>query len=89
MRQRWLRAQGVLCDVVIGVTPPSDGFRAHAWLEDPGQPTGHQPWHELTRLGAAQSVVCLSSGSTIKPAQRDLVLQANATAPPTPARGFE
>jgi hypothetical protein len=50
VRQRWLRAHGVLCDVVIGVAAPSDGFRAHAWLENPCEPTACQPWHELTRL---------------------------------------
>jgi hypothetical protein len=52
VRQRWLRAQGVLCDVVIGVTAPSEGFRAHAWLEDPNESRPRQPWHELTRLAA-------------------------------------
>jgi hypothetical protein len=59
VRQRWLRAHGVLSDVVVGVTAPSDGFRAHAWLEDPSGSTNHpsdftaaEPWHELTRLPA-------------------------------------
>jgi Transglutaminase-like superfamily len=59
VRQRWLAAHGVLRDVVVGVTAPSDGFRAHAWLEDPSEAwthpnaaTGHHPWHELTRLTA-------------------------------------
>jgi Transglutaminase-like superfamily len=52
VRQRWLRAHGVMRDVVIGVTAPRDGFRAHAWLADPGEPGQHQPWHELRRLGA-------------------------------------
>ena len=59
VRQRWLRAQGVLSDVVVGVTAPSDGFRAHAWLEDPsGSSTrpndsaAPKTWHELTRLPA-------------------------------------
>jgi hypothetical protein len=52
VRQRWLRGQGVQRDVVIGVTAPSDGFRAHAWLADPNEPAAHQPWHELTRLPA-------------------------------------
>jgi len=51
VRQRWLRGQGVLRDVVIGVTAPSDGFRAHAWLDDPSV-SAHDPWHELTRLPA-------------------------------------
>jgi hypothetical protein len=53
VRQRWLRAQGVLRDVVIGVTAPRDGFKAHAWLDDPRQRTAQQPWRELTRLPAS------------------------------------
>lgn len=59
VRQRWLRAHGVLRDVVVGVTAPSEGFRAHAWLEDPSESTAdpsdstaRRPWHELTRLAA-------------------------------------
>ena len=52
VRQRWLRSQGILCDVVIGVTAPRDGFRAHAWIEDPGESAARQPWHKLTRLPA-------------------------------------
>jgi hypothetical protein len=52
VRQRWLRSQGVLRDVVIGVTAPSHGFMAHAWLDDPHEPRPPQPWHELTRLAA-------------------------------------
>jgi Transglutaminase-like superfamily len=59
VRQRWLRAQGVMRDVVVGVTAPSDGFRAHAWLEEPSESaihpsdsTARQPWYELTRLTA-------------------------------------
>jgi Transglutaminase-like superfamily len=31
--QRWLAARGDRRDVIIGVTAPGDGFRAHAWLE--------------------------------------------------------
>jgi hypothetical protein len=30
--QRWHVAHGDALDVVIGVTPPGDAFRAHAWL---------------------------------------------------------
>jgi Transglutaminase-like superfamily len=59
VRQRWLRAQGVMRDVVVGVTAPSDGFRAHAWLEDASESTtrsnestARSPWHELKRLTA-------------------------------------
>ena len=52
VRQRWLRAHGVQRDVVIGVTAPSDGFKAHAWLDDPGQSSAQKRWTELTRLSA-------------------------------------
>ena len=31
--QAWLRAHGIARSVVIGVTAPERGFRAHAWLE--------------------------------------------------------
>jgi hypothetical protein len=50
VRQRWLRAQGVTRDVVIGVTAPSDGFTAHAWLACPGESSPSPPWHELLRV---------------------------------------
>jgi len=52
VRQRWLEAQGVRRDVVIGVTAPSAGFKAHAWLDDPGEFATGQRWQELTRLTA-------------------------------------
>ena len=31
--QQWLEANGEYLDVVIGVTSPETGFRAHAWLD--------------------------------------------------------
>jgi hypothetical protein len=49
VRQRWLAAHGDPRPIAIGVTAPSDGFQAHAWLvgeDDPLAP-GFQ---ELTRL---------------------------------------
>lgn len=49
VRQRWLAAHGDPRTIVIGVTPPSHGFNAHAWLlgeEDPWAGA----FHELTRL---------------------------------------
>jgi Transglutaminase-like superfamily len=49
VRQRWLAAHGDRRPIAIGVTAPSDGFRAHAWLvgeDDPLAPG----YHELTRL---------------------------------------
>ena len=39
VRQAWHAAQGEPRDLVIGVTPPGGGFRAHAWLE------GDHPCH--------------------------------------------
>jgi hypothetical protein len=33
IRQAWLAARDTRRDVVIGVTAPSEGFRAHAWLD--------------------------------------------------------
>lgn len=38
VRQTWLAAHGDPRDLVVGVTAPSAGFRAHAWLE--GDPAG-------------------------------------------------
>jgi hypothetical protein len=51
VRQRWMQAHGVRRDVVIGVTSPTDGFEAHAWLDlaAAGQPTP-AVWHELSRV---------------------------------------
>jgi hypothetical protein len=46
--QRWLRAQGVARDVVIGVTGATD-FRAHAWVEGEHRP---DEFRELTRIPA-------------------------------------
>jgi hypothetical protein len=40
VRQAWYAAQGDRREVVIGVTAPREGFRAHAWLE------GDAPCHE-------------------------------------------
>jgi hypothetical protein len=52
VRQRWLAAHGVPRDVVIGVGAPSDGFRAHAWLDGDDDALVHQ-FSELTRLAAS------------------------------------
>lgn len=50
VRQRWLVAQGLACDVIIGVTSPSSGFRAHAWLEEPGRSVVMAGHVEIARL---------------------------------------
>lgn len=53
VRQRWLASHGVLCDVVIGVTSPREGFRAHAWLDAAdAESDGHGQWRELSRVAA-------------------------------------
>ena len=49
VRQHWLAAHGIRRDVVIGVTAPSDGFAAHAWLGDEETPVVGG-FHELRRL---------------------------------------
>lgn len=59
--QQWYGAQGVARDVVIGVTAPRAGFRAHAWLEEPGKLT-HTEFTEITRLPATPAVAM--EGST-------------------------
>jgi hypothetical protein len=49
VRQRWLAAHGEPRAIAIGVTAPSRGFAAHAWLvgeDDPQAPA----FRELTRL---------------------------------------
>lgn len=46
--QAWYLAHGEERDLVIGVTAPSKGFRAHAWLD--GDPPCHsEGFAELTR----------------------------------------
>ncbi len=45
VRQRFLASQGVRRDLVIGVTAPSAGFRAHAWLEGDGGTSGFVELH--------------------------------------------
>jgi hypothetical protein len=46
--QRWYAGHGRPLDVVIGVTAPTSGFRAHAWLD--GDPAS-EGFDELMRLG--------------------------------------
>ena len=46
--QAWNQAHGRNRDLIIGVTRPSEGFKAHAWLE--GDPPCHdEGFSELTR----------------------------------------
>lgn len=49
--QEWYAAHGVMKDLVIGVSAPSAGFAAHAWLEAPGELTDTR-YSELERLQA-------------------------------------
>ncbi len=49
--QRWEAAQGRPRDLVVGVTKPSEEFKAHAWLD--GDPPCHsEGFVELTRRSA-------------------------------------
>ena len=51
VRQAWHAAQGSPRDLVIGVTAPAAGFRAHAWLDgDPESASGE--YAELSRRPA-------------------------------------
>ena len=51
LRQAWFAAHGSERDLVIGVTAPSRGFEAHAWLE--GDPPCHtERFEELLRRPA-------------------------------------
>lgn len=51
VRQAWFAAQGRQRDLVVGVTAPSAGFEAHAWLE--GDPQCHtERYQELIRRPA-------------------------------------
>jgi Transglutaminase-like superfamily len=45
--QRWLASRGEAREVVIGVTAPGPGFRAHAWLD--GEPA--PGFEEIARVG--------------------------------------
>jgi hypothetical protein len=49
IRQRWLAAHGRPRAIAVGVTAPSDGFAAHAWLVGDDEPAV-SVFHELTRL---------------------------------------
>ena len=49
--QSWYRGQGDPRDVVIGVTAPRAGFRAHAWIEGEA-PCHEENFVELTRWGS-------------------------------------
>lgn len=50
LRQRWLAEQGVLRDVVIGVTAPAAGFTAHAWLEGAERAVSMPGYTVISRL---------------------------------------
>jgi len=52
VRQAWHAARGRERAIVIGVTAPSRGFRAHAWLEgDP--PSASRGFREIARRPAS------------------------------------
>lgn len=50
--QRWVATFDSAPDIVVGVSSPSDGFHAHAWLD--GEPDNADgSFHELMRLPSA------------------------------------
>jgi hypothetical protein len=50
--QAWRADHGDYVDVVIGVTSPTRGFTAHAWLSDaPAASAGHEP---ISRIAPRQ-----------------------------------
>ncbi|HVF53264.1 MAG TPA: lasso peptide biosynthesis B2 protein [Actinomycetota bacterium] len=51
VRQAWAESFGEHRDVVIGVTAPQSGFKAHAWLENEA-PCHEERYHELLRYRA-------------------------------------
>jgi len=51
VRQAWYAGQGLPRDLVIGVTAPGAGFRAHAWL-DGDSPCHDEGYRELLRRPA-------------------------------------
>ena len=52
--QAWHASQGRDREIIIGVTAPSQGFRAHAWLD--GDPPCHDDsFEELMRVPTAKA----------------------------------
>lgn len=47
--QAWHAAQGDERDLIIGVSPPDGGFRAHAWLDGEAPCHSQTVFHELLR----------------------------------------
>ena len=46
--QRWYAAHGERKSIWIGVSSPSSGFRAHAWLE--GETSGNETFEKLLKV---------------------------------------
>jgi len=65
IRQAWFAAQGEPRDLILGVTPPSAGFRAHAWLAGDAE-DGAGDYTELSRrpASAVRAGVTSASGSS-------------------------
>jgi Transglutaminase-like superfamily len=51
VRQHWYAAHGDPREIVIGVTSPAAGFKAHAWLAGDSQPSGER-YTEISRSAA-------------------------------------
>ena len=51
--QRWYADHGRPVDIVVGVTPPSGGFRAHAWLDFPEEQFNLRTYSVIARVPSA------------------------------------
>jgi hypothetical protein len=49
VRQCWLAAHGLPSEIVIGVSPPSERFIAHAWI-DGEEAAASEQFSELARI---------------------------------------
>ena len=63
VRQAWYAAQGDRRDLIIGITAPSEGFRAHAWLEGDAPNAGQEGFSELLRHPAIGADAARTAGT--------------------------
>jgi hypothetical protein len=83
VRQIRAAADGAAVDVIVGVTPPASGFRAHAWLDgDRVDPQFTELWRCPPAAGPAGDVTAGHSVmKTACPAQPGLLMPSTAARP--------
>ena len=54
--QRWLADNGQNVDLIVGVTAPSRGFKAHAWLDREAERHNSETFTEIARIRAPRRV---------------------------------